>query len=243
MVDSETGAINPIEEIGAICKKYDVPFHTDATYAMGKIEVDVSSLNIDFLSFSSETLHAPAGTGVLWLKEGRDISPLIQGTRYPAQMSRGGILNLSGIVGLGKAVEIANDALNFEMEDVRELRDHLEEEILKIDEVISLVPWSLRVPNTLFVAVKGVESESLLYHLNREGIALYSFSINPCGEWDRKNIIETMKLDPILKHSTVGFALSRMNREEEIERTLKIFREKVEFLREIGAVKIGVKNG
>ncbi len=242
MVDSETGAINPVEEIGEICKKYEVLFHTDATYAMGKIEVDTKSLNADFLSFSSELLHAPAGTGVLWSREGVEFSPLIYGTRYPAQLSRGGVLNLSGVVGLGKALEIANDALSFEMEDVRELRDSLEEQLKEIDGVYPLISWSLRVPNTLLVAVEGVESESLLYHLNRDGIALYSFTINPCGEWDRTNIIKTLGLNPKLKHSTVGFALSRMNTEEEIKKVVDSFKESVEFLRAISS-KLGEDNG
>ncbi len=120
------------------------------------------------------------------MKGGKEINPLIQGTRYPNQMFRGGSLNLSGIVALGKALEIAQDAIDFEMEDVRELRDLLEEKVTEIDGVKSLIAWSNRVPNTLLVTVDGVNAESLLYHLNRDGIALFSHSINPHGEWERQ---------------------------------------------------------
>ncbi len=87
--------------------------------------------------------------------------------RYPNQMFRGGSLNLSGVVALGKAVEIAQDSLNFEMEDTRELRDFLEEEITRVDGVSALISWSQRVANTLLVALDGVEAEAMLYHLNR----------------------------------------------------------------------------
>jgi cysteine desulfurase len=242
MVDPESGAINPIEEIGQICKKYDVPLHSDATFAVGKIAIDVQELKIDYISFSSKLLHAPAGTGVLWMKGGKEINPLIQGTRYPTQMFRGGSLNLSGIVALGKAVEIASDALDFEMEDVRELRDSLEEELTKIDGVKSLISWSLRVPNTLLLTVKGVEAESLLYHLNRDGIAGFSHAINPCGEWERQNLIDALELEPTLKRCVVGFALSRANTEEEIEKTVSSFKEVVEFLRENSPIKLGEEN-
>ncbi len=242
MVDPESGAINPISEIAQICKKYEVPILTDATYAVGKIPVDVQELEVDYLSFSSKLLHSLTGVGVLWMREGKEINPLIQGTRYPSQIFRGGTLNLAGVVALGKAVEIANDALDFEMEDVRELRDEMEEELTKIKGVQSLINWSLRVPNTLLLAVKGVEAESLLYHLNRDGIGAFSFSVNPCGEWDRQNLVEALGLDESLKHSLVGFALSRMNTKEEIQKTVASFKEAVEFLRAISPVELGDDN-
>ncbi len=236
MVDPESGAINPVEKIGEICKKYDVPFHSDATYAVGKIPIDLQDLEINYLSFSSKLLHAPSGVGVLWMKNKAEINPLIFGTRYPSQMFRGGSLNLAGVVGLGKALELANDALDFEMEDVRELRDYLEEELTKIEGVKSLISWSLRVPNTLLLAVKGVEAENLLYHLNRDGIGAFSHAINPCGEWERQNLVEALGIDKSLRHSLIGFALSRMNTKEEIQKTIESFKENVNFLRQISPV-------
>ena len=232
MVDGESGAINPIDKIAEACSKYEVPFHTDATYAIGKIPIDMQDIDISYLSFSSETLHAPAGCGVLYIKEGFELLPLIYGNRSQAESLRGGPLNLIGIAALGKAVELASDALDFEMQDTKELRDELEEKLREIKGVQSLVPWALRVPNTLLLAVEGVESEAMLYELNRDGIAAYSNTIYPYGEWDKKPLPSAMGLDKKLDHTTIGFALSRFNNEEEIKRVIESFSNAIEYLRE-----------
>ncbi len=232
MVDGESGAINPIEQIAQACSKYEVAFHTDATHAIGKIPIDMQDIDISYLSFSSETLHAPAGCGVLYLKEGCDLLPLIRGNRSQAEALRGGPLNLTGIASLGKAVELASDALDFEMQDTKDLRDELEEKLTQIEGVQSLVPWALRSPNTLLLAVEGVESEAMLYELNRDGIAAYSNTVYPYGEWDRKALPSAMGLDKKLDHSTIGFALSRFNTQEEIEKVVESFTNAVEYLRE-----------
>jgi cysteine desulfurase len=236
MVDPESGAINPIEEIVQIAHRYEVPVHSDATWALGKLPIDLQELELDYLSFSAETLHAPAGTGALYMRQGADLAPLIPGSgpeRY-----RGGPLNLAGIAGLGKAVELAADALDFEMEDARELRDQLEEGIKALPGTHPLIEWSKRVPNTLLVAFEGVESEALLYELNRDGVAAYSMSIHPYGEWKRPPLVERLGLDAALKHSTVGFALSRFSTEEEIEYTLKTLQRALEYLRSFSPVSL-----
>ncbi len=232
MVDGESGAINPIEQIAEACSKYEVAFHTDATHAIGKIPIDMQDIDISYLSFSSETLHAPAGTGILYIKEGMEVLPLIRGNRSQAESLRGGPLNLIGISALGKAVELASDALDFEMQDTKDLRDELEEQLIKIDGVNSLVPWALRSPNTLLLSVEGVESEAMLYELNRDGIAGYSNTVYPYGEWDRKPLPSAMGLDKKLDHTTVGFALSRFNTQEEIEKVVESFSNAVKYLRE-----------
>jgi len=232
MVDEESGAINPIDEIANICAKYEVPLHTDATWAVGKIAIDLQDIDISYLTFSSETLHAPAGVGAMYIKDGVELLPLIRGNRSEAEQFRGGPLNLIGIASLGKAVELASDALDFEMQDTKDLRDELEEELRKIDGVHILVPWALRSPNTLLVAIEGVESEAMLYELNRDGIAAYSYTIYPYGDWDREPLPSSMGLDKRLNHSTVGFALSRLNTEEEIKRVVESFKNAVEYLRE-----------
>ena len=231
MVDAESGAINPVEEIANICRRYEVPFHTDATQALGRIPVDLQRLEADYLSFSSETLHAPVGTGGLFLKEGAELLPLIPGGRMRAEALRGGPLNLPGIVGLGKAMEIASDALGFEVEDMRDLRDRLEEALRALPGVEILVPWALRTPNTVLAAFRGVESEAMLYELNREGIAAYSTTVHPFGEWRQRPLTDILELDPVLRHSTVGFALNRNTTEEEIDHTIEAVKKALEYLR------------
>ncbi len=230
MVDPESGAINPVEEIAEICRRYEVPFHTDATHAIGKVPLDVQSFDPDLLSFGGEAIHAPAGIGAVYLKDNYEWMPTIFGDRNPWERYRGGPLNLAGAVGLGKAIELASDALEFEMEDTRELRDRLEEELRSLPGVTPLVSWGLRVPNTVLFAVEGIESELMLYELNRGGVEAYSCTVQPFGNWQRRPVIEALGLDPRLKHSTVGFALSRFTTEEEIDHTIKTFRESLEYL-------------
>jgi len=243
IVDSESGAINPVEEIAEICKKYEVPFHCDATNAIGKIPVDIQSIEPDFLSFSSETLHAPSGVGAFWVKDGVEFNPTIFGARSPYERHRGGPINLIGAVGLAKAVELASDALDFEMEDTRELRDYLEEELTKIEGVNSLISWGLRVPNTLLVTIRGLQSEMVLFELNRVGIEAYSYTIYPYGNHKQKNIVDVLGLDENLRHSTVGFALSRFTTKEEIDYVIKNTKEIIEYLRSFSSVNEEVKNG
>lgn len=236
MVDAESGAINPVEEIAEICRKYDVPFHTDATQALGRIPVDWERIEPDYLSFSSETLHAPAGVGGLFLKEGIELQPIIPGGRMKAEHYRSGPWNLPGIVGLGKAIEIASDALGFEVEDMRDLRDRLEEALRALPGVEILVPWALRTPNTVLAAFHGVESEAMLYELNREKVAAYSATIHPFGDWKERALTDALGLDAALRHSTVGFALNRNTTEEEIEHTIETVKKSLEYLRQFSTL-------
>jgi cysteine desulfurase len=156
---------------------------------------------------------------------------MIYGYGIRMERYRGGPLNIAGVAGLAKAAEIACDALSFEMEETRELRDRLEDGLRKFPGVSILVPWALRSPNTVLAVFENIESESLLYELNRKGIAAYSATVHPYGNWHKRSLVETLGLDPSLRHSTVGFALNRMNTEEEIDYTLDTLSKTLEFLR------------
>ncbi len=228
MVDSESGAINPIEEIVEICRSYEVPFHTDATQALGRIPVDFQRLDADYLSFSSQTLHAPSGLGGLFVKGSVELNSLIKNES----------LNIAGIVALGKALEIASDALGFEVEDMRDLRDELEEGLRELDGVEILVPWALRSPNTLLIACEGVESESMLYELNQAGIACYSATINPFGDYKQRFITDILGLDSKFRYTTVGFALNKNTTQDEIKYTLKAIKDALEYLRSFSHVDV-----
>lgn len=200
MVDPDTGAIMPIYELGEICREFAVPLHSDATYAMGKIPIDVQMLGLDFMSLSAETFHGPAGVGALYIKDSSEINGL---RRYSN--------NTSGIVGMGKALELSADAQAFEMEDVRELRDELEEFLCSIPDSVVVTPATHRVSNTVMVAFKDIESEMLLWELNQVGIWAYMES--------GRSIIEAIGADVDMKYSLLGFALSRYSTQKEIDYT------------------------
>jgi len=212
MVDSQTGAIMPIDEVSQICAEYEVPLHSDATHAIGKLPVDMQMLGLDYLTLSTGTVHGPA-TAILTVKEGRSLPGLIT----PAY-------SRADIVGIGKALELADDAQAFEMEDVRELRDTLEEAIRKIPESLILTSWALRVPHTIMVGFKGVQSEALVWELSRHGINISSEK--------GRTLIENIGLDKHYKHTLVSFALSRYTTEEEIHYTIEKLTKAVSLIRE-----------
>jgi len=232
MVDDESGAIQPIEELAQICEQYEVPFHTDATQAIGKIPVDTQRAKIDFMTFSAHTFHGPAGVGGLYIREGAQIEPMLMGGIAEMGGLRAGIPNLPGIIGMAKAMEIAIDALDYDIEDVREIRDALEEKIRQIPDVHIITPWSLRVPNTITFAVKGVSAASLLLELNRSAIAASSATLYPQGNWIRKPLIDAVGADPKLRHTVVTLALSRMNTAEEMDEVYTILEESIVLLRD-----------
>jgi len=232
MVDDESGAIQPIEEIAQICEQYEVPFHADATQAIGKIPVDVQRAKIDFMTFAAHTFHGPAGVGALYIREGAEIEPMLLGATSEMGGLRAGIVNLPAIVGMGKAIELAVDALEFDMEDVRDMRDELESKIRKIPDVQIITPWSLRVPNTITMAIRGVSAASLLLELNRSSIAASSQTLYPQGNWYRKPLIDAIGADASLRHTVVTLALSRMNTEDEMEEVFRILDESIALLRD-----------
>ena len=209
-VDGESGAISPIEHIAYICEQKGVAFHTDATHAIGKIPISLKDSFIDYLSFSAHHFHGPKGVGGLYMRKGKELSPLFHGGEEMNGL-RAGVLNTPAIIGMGKAMELAFDAMDFEMEDTRELRQTLEEALLEIPDTTLLSP-SKCVANTLLASFKGIDAEALLWELNRAGIAIRQGVHNP---------------------SSVVFALSRFTTQEEIEYTIKTLKKSIHRLREI----------
>ncbi len=234
MVDEESGAIQPIEALAEICEQYDVPFHTDATQAVGKIPVDVQRAPITFLTFSAHTFHGPSGIGALYVRAGAALAPMLMGDPSILHGKRAGILNLPGIIGMGKAIEIAMDALEFDMEDVREMRDALEEQIREIPDVHIITPWSLRVPNTLTFAVQGVAASALLLELNRSAVA--AATATPTAL--RRGLVDAVGADPELRHTAITLALSRMNTEEEMADLFPLLQDTIARLRDESPVHI-----
>jgi cysteine desulfurase len=232
--NNETGIIFPIREIARLCHEEGVLFHTDAVQAIGKVSVDVQDAPVDFLSLSAHKFHGPKGIGALFVRRGRKLSPLLHGGE---QMSgkRAGTLNVAGIVGMGLAMERAVDNLQYENTEVRRLRDRLEDGLLRLPDVMVIGRRELRVPNTLFISVRGVEGEGLLWDLNKNGIAASTGSACASESLEANPIIKAIGAGAELSHTGIRLSLSRFTTEAEIDAAIRIFTEAVQRLRAISA--------
>ncbi len=232
--NNETGAIFPVEEIGEICAKHNVLFHTDAVQAIGKVPVDVQSFNVDYLTMSAHKFHGPKGVGALYIKKGKELKPFFHGG---AQMGglRSGTLNVAGIVGMGKAMEQAIDALDFEMSDVRQMRDTFEDQLLEILDTFVVTPREKRTPNTILISFRGIEGEAMLWDLNRAGIAASTGSACASEDLESNPVMEAIGAAEDLAHTAVRFSLSRYTTQEEMDYTINVVRKAVERLRGISS--------
>ncbi len=232
--NNETGIIFPLEEIGAICKQRGVLFHTDAVQAIGKIPVDVQKIQADFLSFSAHKFHGPKGIGGLYIRKGVELTPLFHGGEHMSGR-RSGTLNVPYIVAMGEAMRQATLHLDFERNNVRRLRDKLEDELLKIEDVFVVGDRSLRVPNTILVSIRGVEGEAMLWDLNKYGIACSTGSACAGEDLEANPVMTAIGADKELAHTAVRISLSRFNTEEEIDYTIDAFKKAIKRLRAISS--------
>jgi cysteine desulfurase len=232
--NNETGAIFPVEEIGKICEEHKVLFHTDAVQAIGKLPVSVQSFNVDYLTFSAHKFHGPKGVGALFMKKGKELMPLFHGG---SQMGgyRSGTLNVPGIVGMGKAIEQAVDALDFEMSEIREMRDAFEDELLKISDTFVVTSRKHRTPNTILISFRGIEGESMLWDLNQAGIGASTGSACASEDLEANSVMDAIGADEDLAHTAIRFSLSRYTTQEEIDYTLSTVLKAVARLREISS--------
>jgi len=232
--NNETGAIFPVQEIGEICKEHNVLFHTDAVQAIGKLPVSVQEFNVDYLTFSAHKFHGPKGVGALYIKKGRELSPLLHGG---SQMGghRSGTLNVPGIVGMGKAMEQAIDALDYEMSDIREMRDAFEDALLEIPDTFVVTPRKYRTPNTILISFRGIEGESMLWDLNQAGIGASTGSACASEDLEANSVMEAIGADEDLAHTAIRFSLSRYTTQEELDYTLEVVKKAVARLREISS--------
>jgi cysteine desulfurase NifS len=219
MANNEVGTIQPIRELCAVAHERDVPFHTDAVQAAGKIPIDVGELDVDLLSLSGHKFHGPKGVGVLYVKKGVELAPLIHGGKQEAGL-RAGTENVPAIVGIGKAAELALEAVRG-ADSVATLRDELEQGIL------DLVPDALvmgdvvnRLPNTSNLILPGLRGESLVVALDRHGIALSSGSACKSGSPDPTHVLIAMGKPAEDVHCSVRFSLSRDTTEEDVTDTV-----------------------
>ncbi len=219
--NNESGVIFPIKEIGGIVKSKGALFHTDAVQAAGKITVDVKDIPSDMLSLSGHKIHAVKGVGALYVKKGTRFSPYIIGG-HQEKGRRAGTENVASIVGLGVAAEVAKGHLPFENSKVKELRDRLEEGLLKRcpDARINGDRES-RLPNTMNISFEYVEGEAILLRLNEYNICASSGSACTSGSLEPSHVLRAMGVPFTAIHGSVRFSLSRYTTDEEIDFVLE----------------------
>jgi cysteine desulfurase len=219
--NNETGVIFPVEEIAAICKAAKVPFHCDGTQAVGKVPVNVREIGLDAMSFASHKFHGPKGVGGLFVRKGLRVRPLLIGG--PQERGRrGGTENVPGIVGMGKAAELAKDALP-QMKRVAELRDRLERQILTtVEEAHINGSVESRLPNTTNIGFARLEAEAILLLLSEQGICASAGAACSSGSLEPSHVLQAMKIDKKIAHGAIRFSLSRFTTDAEIDRTLEV---------------------
>ena len=217
--NNETGVINPVKEIAEIIKSrsYDTKFFVDGVQAGGKIPINAKETLIDMIGISGHKLHAPKGVGALYVKSGTRLTPLINGGHQERGL-RAGTETVPYIVGLGKACELASDALDFELKEVKRLRDKLEQGIIKNVFNARLNSNSLnRVPNTTNIGFQYVEGELILLHLSDLGICASSGSACTSGSLEPSHVLKAMGVPFTALHGSIRFSLSRFTTEDEID--------------------------
>ena len=232
--NNETGMIFPIKEMAAIAHEHGALFHTDGVQAVGKIAVDVQEAGIDFMSFSAHKFHGPKGVGGLFIKDSQKLTSLLHGGEHMGGR-RSGTLNVPGIVGMGKAMQLAVENLDFEKNNVRRLRDKLEDEIIKIPDTFVVGTKDERTPNTILVSVKGIEGEAMLWDLNKNGIAASTGSACASEDLESNPVMEAIGAEADLAHTALRLSLSRFTTEEEIDYTITVLNKAVERLRAISS--------
>jgi cysteine desulfurase len=232
--NNETGKLFPIKEIGAICKEAGVPFHTDATQAIGKVAVDVQDCNVNYLSLSAHKFHGPKGIGALYIQAGYELTPLLHGGE---QMGghRAGTVDVASMVGMGIAMKLAVDNLAYENTEVKRLRDKLENAILEIPETIVIGGKDNRTPNTTLISIRGVEGESMLWDLNQKTIGASTGSACASEDLEANPVMNAFGSDSELAHTGVRLSLSRFNTEEQIDYAIDVIKNAVNRLRDISS--------
>ena len=243
--NNEIGVVQPITEIGAICREQGVLFHCDAVQALAYMPIDVKAMNIDLLSISAHKMYGPKGIGALFVRRGRPrvrVQPIIDGGGHERGM-RSGTLPTHQIVGLGKAAELCREAIERgEVEKIRALRDRLWDGLrANLDELYLNGSWEHRLPNNLNVSFAYVEGEAMMMGIKQ--IACSSGSACTSASLEPSYVLRAMGVDVELAHTSIRFGIGRFNTEAEVDYAIELITEKVRFLREMSPLYEMVKEG
>ena len=237
LANNETGAIQPVGKLARLAKAHGALVHTDAVQGAAKLTLDLSGefKNVDLLSLSGHKMYAPQGTGVLFVRKGVQLAPLFHGGPHERQR-RAGTENVPGIVGLGRAAELAHEWLNSQVEpnNLKALRDRLEQSLLAaIPDTCVNAGAALRVPNTTNLRIAGIDAEALLIALDIQGVAASFGAACQSGATEPSHVLLAMGLSPAEARSSLRLSLSRLTTAEEIDRALEIIPAAVARLRSL----------
>lgn len=239
--NNEIGTIQPIGEIGAVCREKKVVFHTDAVQAVGNVPIDVAAQNIDMLSLSGHKIHGPKGVGVLYVRSGIRLENLLHGGGQE-RAKRAGTENLAGVVGLGKAIELACQNIEEKQKKVSELRDYLIENALKIP-FSRLNGGKNRLCGNVNLSFEAIEGEALLLMLDLNGICASSGSACTSGSLDPSHVLLAIGLPHEIAHGSLRISINENTTKEDVDYILEVLPGVVERLREMSPVWEKVKNG
>jgi cysteine desulfurase len=242
--NNEIGVLQPLEEIGRLCRERGVLFHTDAVQAYGKVPLDVEAMNIDLMSISAHKIYGPKGIGALYVRHKNprvELTPMIDGGGHERGM-RSGTLNVPGIVGLGKAAELCAEEMPEESKRMAALRDRLKDGILaQLDGVHVNGSLEHRLPNNLNLSFAYVEGETLLMGMN--DVAVSSGSACTSATPEPSYVLKALGVEDELAHTSIRFGLGRFNTEEEVDYVIKRVVETVNRLREFSPLYEMTKEG
>jgi cysteine desulfurase len=271
LANNETGVLQPVAEIGRIAAESDVYFHTDAVQAAGKIPIDVDNIGCDLLTISGHKIHAPQGIGALYIRKGTRLNPMLHGGSHE-RSRRAGTENVPGIVGLGKAAQLAASSFQEESnpwsdgpprpsipsgspdhgdrnQDDRQsskmaaMRDRLERELLNIEATGLNSENAPRVPNTTNIYFDGIDGEALVIALDLKGLAVSTGAACSSGAIEPSHVLTAMGLRPDRAKASLRFSLGKQNTEEDVDFALALIPETVKRLRNLSPVWHGVVVG
>jgi cysteine desulfurase len=237
MANNEMGVLQPVEEIGKIAAEADVYFHTDAVQAAGKVVIDVKRIACDLLSISGHKLHAPQGVGALYVRKGTILQPMFYGGSHE-RSRRAGTENVPGIIGLGKAAEIAREALERgDLTKMSALRDRIEQTILSEVEATGVNGQGApRVPNTTNIHFDYIEGEALVIALDLKGLAVSTGAACSSGAIEPSHVLTAMGLPPEIARASLRFSLGKQNTAADVQFALDLIPQTVARLRELSPV-------
>lgn len=230
--NNEIGTIQPISELGEICKKHSVLFHTDAVQAIGNTPIDVKNQNIDLLSLTAHKIHGPKGIGVLYIKKGIKLNNLIDGGAQE-RGRRAGTENVPGIVGLSTAIKIACSNIEERSKRISSLRDKIINGALKIERSRLNGDLHQRLPGNINLCFEGIEGESLLLMLDMHGICASSGSACTSGSLDPSHVLLAIGLPHEIAHGSLRISLSDDNSEEDVDYILEVLPKIINRLRQM----------
>ncbi|MCW4015789.1 MAG: cysteine desulfurase NifS [Candidatus Bathyarchaeota archaeon] len=238
--NNEIGTIQDIQQIGKICKEKNIYFHSDAVQSFGKIPIDVKQTNIDLLSVSSHKMYGPKGVGALYIKKGTKIEPLLHGGGHEFH-KRASTVNVAGIVGFAQAAQIQQQEMAFDAQKQTKLRDKIINKILTIDDSHLNGHPTKRLPNNTNFWFAYIEGESLLMHLDMEGIAVSTGSACSSNDLAASHVLLAIGLKPQEAHGSLRLSIGKYTTEEGVDYVLQTVPKAVQRLREISPFKNGWK--